>query len=232
MCRVLVHIYLWTFFDSGGFTLLSWKKPIIHVLSEVMKRKTVNSYCFIITVFQNPKFYYVLSCSEDYQRHVKQDNNLMITTLCVQIVNVSVIRASLRWLSGTLFQPSGNVFENTWCPKQIARIRGTQNRFSGSTSLMCTVLVHIYFWTFFDSGGFTLLSWTKPIIHVLSEVMKGKTVNSYCFIIRVFQNPKFFYVLLCPEYHQRHVKQDNNLMIICHYSVCAIIDNWKSTYQL
>ena len=77
-------------------------------------------------------------------------------------------------------------------PKQIARIRRTQNRFSGNTFLMFRVLLHIYLWTFFDSRGFTLLSWKKPIIHVLSEVMKRKTVNSYCFIIIVFQNAKIF----------------------------------------
>ena len=40
------------------------KKPIILVLSEVMKNETVDSYRFIITVFQNAKmftFYYVLN---------------------------------------------------------------------------------------------------------------------------------------------------------------------------
>ena len=82
-------------------------------------------------------------------------------------------------------------------------MRRTQNRFSGNTFLMCRVLVHIYLWTFFDSRGFILLSLTKSIIHVLSEVMKGKTVNAYCFIVTVLQNAKMFYVLLCFEYHQR-----------------------------
>ena len=43
----------------------------------------------------------------------------------------------------------------------------------------------------------------KLIIHVLSEAMKGKTVNSYCYIITVFQSVKIFHVLLCSEYHQR-----------------------------
>ena len=41
--------------------ILKLKKPIIHVLSEVMKRKTVDSYCFIIqnaTIFM---FYSVLN---------------------------------------------------------------------------------------------------------------------------------------------------------------------------
>ena len=85
----------------------------------------------------------------------------------------------------------------TGCPKKIARIRRTQNRFSGNTFLICRVLVHL--WTFFDSRGFTLLTWKKLIIHVLSEVMKRKTVNSYCFIITVFQNAKIFYVLLCSK---------------------------------
>ena len=32
----------------------------------------------------------------------------------------------------------------TGCPKKIARIRRTQNSFSGNTFLMCRVLVHIY----------------------------------------------------------------------------------------
>ena len=50
MCRVLVHIYLLTFFDSRGFEKSLF---IICVLPEVMKRKTVDSYCFVITVFQN-----------------------------------------------------------------------------------------------------------------------------------------------------------------------------------
>ena len=52
------------FFDSKGFSLLGEEKPIIHELSEVMKRKTVDSYCFIITVFQKAMtftFYYVLN---------------------------------------------------------------------------------------------------------------------------------------------------------------------------
>ena len=31
-----------------GFSFLSWKQPIIPVLSEVMKRKTVESNCFVI----------------------------------------------------------------------------------------------------------------------------------------------------------------------------------------
>ena len=41
---------------------------------------------------------------------------------------------------------------------KTARIRCTQNRFSGNTFLMCRVFVHIYLWAFLDSGGFTLLS--------------------------------------------------------------------------
>ena len=53
---------------------------------------------------------------------------------------------------------------------------------------------------FFDSGG---KSRKKPIIYVLSEVMKRTTVNSYGLIITVFQNAKIFHVLLCSEYHQR-----------------------------
>ena len=88
-------------------------------------------------------------------------------------------------------------------PKKLRESGAHKTRFSGNTFLMCRVLVHTYLWTFFDSRGFTLLSRKKPIIYVLSEVMKRKTVNSYCFIIAVFQNAEFFYVLLCSEYHQR-----------------------------
>ena len=38
------------------FLFLSWKQPIIHVLSEVMERKTVDSYGFIITVSKMLRF--------------------------------------------------------------------------------------------------------------------------------------------------------------------------------
>ena len=41
----------------------------------------------------------------------------------------------------------------------------------------------------------------KPIIYVLSEVMKRKPVNSYCFII--ISNCYDFHVLFCSEYHQK-----------------------------
>ena len=53
---VLVHIYVLTFFDNKRFSL--------YVLSEVTKRKTVDSYRFVITVLQNATiftFYYVLN---------------------------------------------------------------------------------------------------------------------------------------------------------------------------
>ena len=39
-----MFIYCITVFHSIGFL----KKVIIHVLSEVMERKTVDSYCFIV----------------------------------------------------------------------------------------------------------------------------------------------------------------------------------------
>ena len=47
------------------------------------------------------------------------------------------------------------------------------------------------------------------VMHVLSEVMKRKTVDSYYFII----SSKFydFHVLLCFEYHQKQF-QDNNMI--------------------
>ena len=63
----LIEIYLQTEGQSTHHKMVSLQPMsvfsplfIIHVLSEVMKRKTVNSYCFIITVFQNAKFFYVL----------------------------------------------------------------------------------------------------------------------------------------------------------------------------
>ena len=44
---MLAHVYLLTccFSQYRAFNL---KKLMIHVLSEVMKRKTVDSYCFIV----------------------------------------------------------------------------------------------------------------------------------------------------------------------------------------
>ena len=59
-----MSIYWLSVFDSMGFSFLSWKKPIIHVLSEVMKRKTVDSYCFIIYKCYDVR---VLFCSEFHQ---------------------------------------------------------------------------------------------------------------------------------------------------------------------
>ena len=41
-------IYWLSAVDNVGFSFLSWKKTIIKVSSEVTKRKTVDSYCFII----------------------------------------------------------------------------------------------------------------------------------------------------------------------------------------
>ena len=41
--------------------ILKSKKSIIHVLCEVMKRKTVDSYCFIISKCYNFMFYSVLN---------------------------------------------------------------------------------------------------------------------------------------------------------------------------
>ena len=58
------------------------------------------------------------------------------------------------------------LYIHTGCPKKIARIRRTQNPYSGCS--------HI---------GFSFLSWKQPIIHVLSEVMKRKTVELDCFVI-------------------------------------------------
>ena len=63
----------------------------------------------------------------------------------------------------------------------------------------------------------------KPIIHVLSEVMKRKTVDSCCFIISKCYN---FHVLFCSEYHQSNVK--TICYLICHYSVCVIYDLSKA----
>ena len=64
--------------------------------------------------------------------------------------------------------------------------------------------------------------------YLLSEVKKRKTVNSYVFITTVFQNAKCFYYFLntikgdVRQYDLlEHVKQDNNRIIICHYSVCV-----------
>ena len=58
----------------------------------------------------------------------------------------------------------------------------------------------IYGFSVFDSIGFSFLSWKKNIIHVLSEVMKRKTVDSYYYFISKCYN---FHVLFCPEYHQK-----------------------------
>ena len=65
---VLVHIYRLSLITKD-FHSLAEKKPVINVLSEVTKRKTVDSYCFIITVFQNATiftFCYVLNTIKGY----------------------------------------------------------------------------------------------------------------------------------------------------------------------
>ena len=49
MCRVLAHVYLLTCsFSRHRVFILELKKLIIHVLSEVRKKKTVDSCCFIV----------------------------------------------------------------------------------------------------------------------------------------------------------------------------------------
>ena len=49
MCRVLAHVYLLTCsFSQYRVFILELKKLMIHVLSEVRKRKTVDSCCFIV----------------------------------------------------------------------------------------------------------------------------------------------------------------------------------------
>ena len=69
-------------------------------------------------------------------------------------------------------------------PKKFARIQRTQKPFSGYIYLMCRVLAHVYLLTccFSQYMGF-ILKLKKLMIHVLSEVMKRKTVDSYCFIV-------------------------------------------------
>ena len=68
--------------------------------------------------------------------------------------------------------------------KKFARIQRTQKPFSGYIYLMCRVLAHVYLLTCcFSLKRVFILKLKKLMIHVLSEVMKRKTVDSYCFIV-------------------------------------------------
>ena len=89
----------------------------------------------------------------------------------------------------------------TGCLKKFAIIRRTDKVRFLDTYLMCRVLAHIYLLTFsFYSVEFSFLSCKKPITHVM-KVVKGKTVDVYCFII--ISKCYDFNVLLCSEYHQK-----------------------------
>ena len=57
--------YVLYVFDSIGFSFLSLKNPIIHALSKVMKKKRVDSYCFIISKCHN---FHILFRSEYHQK--------------------------------------------------------------------------------------------------------------------------------------------------------------------
>ena len=72
--------------------------------------------------------------------------------------------------------------------KKFAGIQRKQKRFSGYIYLMCRVLVHVYlliccFSACFSQYRVFILKLKKLIIHVLSEVMERKTVDSQCFIV-------------------------------------------------
>ena len=68
--------------------------------------------------------------------------------------------------------------------KKLAGIQQTQKPFSGYIYLMCRVLVHVYLLTFcFSQCRVFILKLKKLTIHVLSEVMKRKTVDLHCFIV-------------------------------------------------
>ena len=68
--------------------------------------------------------------------------------------------------------------------KKFARIQRTQKLFSGYIYLMCRVLVHVCLLTCcFSQCRVFILKLKKLIIHVLSEVMRTKTVDSHCFIV-------------------------------------------------
>ena len=62
-CKVLAHVYLFiSVFDSIGFSFLSLKKSIIHVLSEIMTK--MQSIRIVLSLFQNAPiliFYFVLN---------------------------------------------------------------------------------------------------------------------------------------------------------------------------
>ena len=59
-----MFIYWFSVFDSIGLSFLSWKQPIIHVLSEVMKRQSIRIVLFLV---QNATIY-VLFFSEYHQK--------------------------------------------------------------------------------------------------------------------------------------------------------------------
>ena len=68
--------------------------------------------------------------------------------------------------------------------KKFARIQRTQKPFSGYIYLICRVWCwHMFILLTCCSTRYRVFILKKLIIHVLSEVMKRKTVDSYCFIV-------------------------------------------------
>ena len=90
-------------------------------------------------------------------------------------------------ISSHLFDATKFIFNyDTRYLKKFAGIRRTQNPFSGYIYLMCRGVVTCLFigFLFLIVQDFhSLNKLKKPIIQILSKVVKRKTVDLYCLII-------------------------------------------------
>ena len=147
-----------------------------------LRRDHCHSPCYVVTV----KFIF-----SDKVRLRRIDGVASLKYLIVSQIKIK--RVFLFSLESDQFLKHGLNFQ--CLTEKFARIRRTQNPFSGYIYLMCMGCCHIFiYWlSVFQSVEFSFFSWKKPTMHVLS-------VDSYCFII---SKCYYFHVLFCSDYHQK-----------------------------
>ena len=115
--------------------------------------------------------------------------------------------------------------KSTGCPKKLLE-SGAHKTSIRDTFTWCAGCSHM---------GFSFLSRKQPIIHVLSEVMRRKTVESNCFVIILrYQSTVSFLIetilsvfISAVKYLWQHVKTRQHSKIFCYY--WDWVDLWSTS---